>query len=160
MLLDVWDTFPRSFKPLLPQLLDNLKQMNSSYDKFKGTLYLLYGTAKESIALNSDWNTLLQVWPALVAVNYAEKPKIADLFDGWFMPLFTMHYYTVPLELSCISQHFEELFQQAKEEGFIVPRVDELNKIEQQIEDRNEKNRSAYQKLIAKLTETLESGKL
>lgn len=170
ILIDIWSTFPRSYVPVLPQLLANLQKGScetvspANYDSFKGTLYLLYGSAKQSIALNRDWETLLAVWPALVAVNSAEKPKIARLFDVWFMPLFTDHYQTIPIERDLLASRFmkgdKQLFEKAEEGGWVVPTEVEIVRIEKQIVCDNERNRDCYQKLIEKLLLTLETGKL
>ncbi len=170
ILIDLWSTFPRSYRSCLPQLLANLGKVAEAYDAFKGTLYLLYGSAKQSIALSTEWKTVLAVWPALVAVNNAEKPKIARLFDVWFLPLFTDHFQTMTIERGLLSPRLmsakagvgeegeKSLWKVAQDSGWAVPTAEQVARIEAEIALDNSLNLELYNELVGKLLATLEGG--
>ena len=158
ILFAVMHVFPRVFDIILPKVMENLTKYEENYDLFKGTLYVLNGSNYDTLLLSGDWNWILKLWPALVQVNYAEKSKIATLFDN--LPLFTDNYYTVPIEKNCISKQLAGLFQQAQLANFGVPLAANIKRIEDEIVKHNKMNREVYGQLVHQLVAILDPHKL
>ena len=62
-----------------------------------GCLYLLLGRQSKSLMVRRDWESLIQLWPAVVATRHSEKPSIIQLMNAisdavlYHMELFAIH---------------------------------------------------------------------
>lgn len=134
------------------------------YDAFKGTLYLLLGTATKSLLLSESWAALNALWPTLLSANWSvEKPKIVDMLDNDLLPLLFGYFYTVPVErkVAVITEEaFGELLPKAQERGFRLPSREEVTTIEAGIGEQNGQNVRLYGELVGRLVKILESHKL
>lgn len=151
--------FPDSVNLILPQLANNLKNIEN-YDAFKGTLYLLIGNLSESILLSPNWNFLIHLWPILVKANFAEKPKIANMFDFQFLPLISSYFVTIPIKRSSILHNLDASLKKSKIAGFRVPDENEVKEIELSIGEWSRTNEGLYHQLVGELLQTLDENKL
>lgn len=160
ILLDVIESYPKSFDSIVPKLVTHLNNYATNYEAFKGALYLLLGTATKSLLLSDNWSSILQLWPALVETNFVEKPKIVDLIDNDLLPLFSGYYFTIPIEKVRMTTNFEQLFHKASLAHFGVPSQIELESIEKSIESANKLNKQLYDELVHQFVVTLSVHKL
>lgn len=157
-----WKTFPTAFEQLaVPRLLAALQLYNTNYDAFKGALYVLYGGSSylESPLLSGSWaGFLLPLWPAIIAVNWVEKPAIALLVNEKLNKNFNK-FVTQPI------RRREDNFKAIESMLTNLNRFPSLNaKKCRQIEDEREKisleNEESYQLLIDSLLTALNEQKL
>lgn len=162
ILFDVIESLPKSAQLLVPKLSAHLRNHASNYDAYKGTLYLLLGTPNKSFFLSDNWSLILQLWPALIETNFVEKPKIVDLLDNDLLPLFAGYYFTIPIETSCVSAKFTELFHQLEgsDGAYVVPKAEEIRRLEALIAEGNQANDRLYNALIDKLKAILDDQQL
>lgn len=163
ILLDVMESYPATSAPMITGWLAGvLAKGTEDYDAFKGTLYLLLGTATKSLLLTENWSALVALWPTLLKINYVEKPKIVDLLDNDLLPLLHGYFYTVPVErkVAVLGAFEKDLFERAQGRGFRVPVREEVAKIEAKIEEANAASGLLYTEFVGQIVAILESQKL
>lgn len=162
VLNSMWTTFPGTFERYaVPRLLTALTQYKSNYEAFKGALYVLFGngTTTDSPLISGGWREiLLPLWPALLAVNWAEKPAIALYVDDKLIKLFYV-LRTHPIVLK------KDNFQAVKTavfklDQFSLPSEEQCSKIEKTRKQISLLNESSYLQLIESLLSILNKQKL
>lgn len=75
-------SFHHSYNVIIPELLELLQIDPTVYhEEFKGALYIILGHKQASLLTVRNWDLIRQLWPALVAAKYSEKPSIIKLLD-------------------------------------------------------------------------------
>ncbi|XP_005100512.1 proteasome activator complex subunit 4B [Aplysia californica] len=74
-------TYSYSYLTCLPKVVSNLKDKQVEQHVFKGSLYIVQGGGRACLATKRNWETLAEVWPALVQAQQYEKPSILHVVD-------------------------------------------------------------------------------
>src|SRR5699024_6243311 len=102
---------------LVPHIVTNLANVQACH-ALKGTLYVLIGKyCKRSMSgsplLDLNWSQAVALWPALVGLNFAEKPEIAMLIDSDIVTLFTKQFTMFPIRRNLMAKLDVDLLRKA-----------------------------------------------
>ncbi|XP_064602863.1 proteasome activator complex subunit 4-like [Liolophura sinensis] len=156
--------FPYSYRCLLSDILSGLKDDPEIPEyKFKGSLFLLLGNGKQCMAIKRNWESLGQIWPALVTSQHSEKPSILKLIDD-IMNKICKNFETVTIISKVSSSSVSDALALSQS---ACPKPSGLPPSEDQItaglageEQRNTTASRLYRKLVDDLVELVEGGKL
>lgn len=143
-------------KSIVPKLVENLRNIEN-YDALKGTIFILTGRFTDNMMFHSPLDQLVQLWPAVIKANFAEKSKLATTFNKSRFDIFSSLYTTIPIKRKHMSSDIKPIFQQAQ---FSFPSEAQVELIEKQISNENQTNEQLYNKLIHELVQTLREEKL
>lgn len=75
--------YRNSYKFILDEILRCLAlDANEHHEQFKGILYIIGGTRKGRLVVRSNWQTIEQIWLAILRTNLSEKPSVVRLMDN------------------------------------------------------------------------------
>lgn len=73
--------YPYSYRAILPELVEKLKNSDMPEHQFQGALFVLLGNSKRNIAMKRSWEVISLVWPTIVQSQHSEKPTILKVID-------------------------------------------------------------------------------
>ncbi|XP_062510278.1 proteasome activator complex subunit 4-like [Corticium candelabrum] len=158
ILRDVMFAFRYSSRMLLPSILENLQESDSvSHEQFKGSLYVLQ-TDKCLYLGHCFWDTLSQIWLAVVQADHSEKPSISNLISSLVKRL--MGRFNSPAICVMFSQAAIDMgIKMASDTGAYLTE-EELSAGAACLAETNKKTELIYENLVAQLVSLIESGKL
>ncbi|XP_018011103.1 proteasome activator complex subunit 4A isoform X2 [Hyalella azteca] len=159
LLRNFFAQFPSSCELLVPQLVQNLALDPKQHHKtFKGTLFVLLGAKCKGLVVKQNWDSMLALWPAILAAQHSEKPSISSLLSQLLDNLLT------GFELVYLEQQVPEsvvkLCQKiARQVGFKRD-VSEVESSKQFVEKNKHQQVDTYNKLVENIAQQFQSGKL
>jgi len=157
-------TFSYSYTICLPQVVTNLQNEDVEQHIFKGSLYVVQGTAANCLATKRSWQTLNEVWPALVQARYFEKPSVLRVIDEIINKVFkSLETFSITMQTtdSVISSAGNLISCGSSPHPSCGPASDEqLQQGARFEEEHNSENKLHHQQLTERLLALLESGKL
>jgi proteasome activator subunit 4 len=161
----IMNCFPSLENVFVPRLVEELKRQDIEHKKFKGLLHLVLGRRSyTSIAIDPNWRTLNQLWPALIESPHSEKPSIVKLLDR-ICNLVSKSFDTFELKCSFpehIKKIASELWSSGTLDSSLYQQPDEqfTNQVMERVQQRNAQRLQYYQQLVLKLVELIENPHL
>ncbi|KAK0140557.1 Proteasome activator complex subunit 4B [Merluccius polli] len=171
VLMTALGTFNFSYRDQTPRILKLLSPQNTScsQQQFKGALYcLLGGYGGVFLASMRDWDSIGEVWPALVRCGLSpsmtlEKPSVGRLLDVIMDKIHRLHdtvgiYFTVSEQCAEIASQMAASLNPAP--SFAPPTPEEQKEGLQRQRIRNLVAARKYEKLVNDLLDCLEDREL
>nr|XP_046233652.1 proteasome activator complex subunit 4B-like [Scatophagus argus] len=171
VLIATLGTYSFSYRDLIPRILQLLSPQHTAgtQQQFKGALYCLLGVySSVSLASARDWDSVGEVWPALVRCGLSptmslEKPSIGRLLDDIIDRIHRLHdtigiYFTVTE--GCIEVANRITQSESPAPCFDAPSIEELKEGLQRQRIRNVVAARKYEKLVNDLLDCLEDRDL
>ncbi|KAL5009261.1 hypothetical protein ScPMuIL_014842 [Solemya velum] len=159
-----FNTFPFSYRCLLPEIIRNVEDPNVPEHQFKGALHIIQMNGKRNLAMKRSWEIMQVVWPAIVKAQHSEKPSILKVIDG------IIHKVAKNIETTAIKMTVTDsamavagkLLDQTEKPVAsckVVTPEDLLKGVEFE-SNRNSKSEQIYHQLVNQLIDLVEKGNL
>ena len=157
--------FAYSYRVVLPRLLELLKTDEGvTHEQYKGALYVLLGHSGKSMANKNCWETFEKVCPAILTSSLSEKPSVIEVWTKLAETIFNhMDTIAIKIELSdqvvgCGLNLWENNSVLAPSGD--IPSQDKIDEGIQELVSLSKHNLEAYNRIVDKLCDLLESGEL
>lgn len=155
---------PFSYRCILPELIDHIKNPQHPEYHFKGALYVILGNSKRNMATKRSWEIISDLWPAITQAQHSEKPSILKVIDDLINKVDkNMESPAIKTKTtdSVISAGQKLLQQRAPYQSVVMELNSAQLKIGEQFEQKeSEENLRLYNKLVEELVQLVNTGNL
>ena len=168
MLLQCTNLFAHSYKLLLPRLTELLSSPDAesvSHEQFKGALYVVLGYKNKPLLAKHSWSTIEALWPAVVDANRSEKPSVVKLLDA-VLEAVSKFVDTIDIEQKiddAVVSRARALWAAGPEvlqPALPLPSDSDVAEGANRLTSQNRDRMNVYERLLDKLCDRVESGKL
>lgn len=138
------------------------KDAEANHEAFKGSLHLLLGKKTRSILIVNDWQSIHEVWLALVNAQHSEKPSIIRLLRT-ISDTVLRYFESVPLVVKIPDQIRDTAAKSwsiGHKPSIEAPPQDLIAKADRDREVKNQKNLDNYHSVIEGLVKSIENNQL